>query len=102
VQWSDYPEDYIAKLSRDVLYDHAAQGAALAVRGTIKSSRQLELSGFVGREVVVDDGRGHANLGRFFSSAGRLHVATVATAPERLSGPVVQAFLDSLRLDRNP
>ena len=101
VQWADHPPDYVARVSREAVYDHAAEGAAAAVGGKITDSRRLERSGFVGREILVEDGRGTAYRSQFFLVEGRLHLAGVATSKDRLSQPIVRDFFDSVRLVQN-
>jgi len=102
LQWADYPQAYVTKLSRDSIYDHAGLGAAAAVGGKVTRSSPLELSGFVGREVFVDDGRGGAYRSQFFLVDRRLHLAGVATSPARLAEPIVRDFFGSLRLVQTP
>ncbi len=95
--YSRYPESTIQGQTVSVLFDGARNGAVANVKGKLRSERDVTVSGFPGREIIIDGPTGGIVIMRFFLSGSTLIQAIVGGKSGVETDPDTRRFLDSLR-----
>lgn len=93
-----YPEKYVLhRMAADSILDAGRDGAVANGKGKLRAERRLTVSGFPGREIVIDTPNGLVTTARFFLS-GNTVIQAIASGPAGAETNVdVRRFLDSLR-----
>jgi len=95
--YSRYPEQFLGAQSTDTLFEGARNGAVANVKGTLRSEKNVTISNFPGRELMIDAPSGRLMMMRFFLRGNALIQALVGGPAGIESNADARRFLDSLR-----
>jgi hypothetical protein len=100
VSYSDLPESEVKKGTEKKRLDFARDGAVSKARGKLRSEKAIELAGFPGREVVIENDSEVVVRLRIFVVQRRLYQAMVVGPGAAVLGRDGAFFLDSFHLDK--
>ncbi|MDW8365330.1 MAG: hypothetical protein RMK49_05760 [Abditibacteriales bacterium] len=98
--YSDYPEDLIVNADKTKMLDGARDGAVKNVKGTLRSEKNISLSGWLGREIVIDtpDDPASTIKSRMYLVKNRLYQVMAVMPKGKETSKDVDKFLDSFKL----
>jgi hypothetical protein len=98
VAYSDRTSKEPRKSSNEELFDKVRKGILIATEGKLLSESSVTLSGFPGREIVLERGDGTRQTERFYLVNDRVYQVSADIRKRGLGTADVERFLNSFRL----